>query len=232
MPSKHKILVIEDEIDFLKPLLELLELEGYAATGIQSIAEYKNWIIKNQSEIILLDRNLPDGDGLELLREIKKNMPLTPVILVTGAGTTKNRIEGIDADADYYLVKPIITEELMAILKKLSLKVSMSQASADSWRLNQTTWTLVSPQKTYIKLTRNEIKILSNFLNRPGIVIPRNEIIRSLDEKPEYYDIRRLEITLRRLRKKISDSGSDHFPLTTIYGIGYSFNGLIDHALD
>lgn len=230
--ERYKILIIEDEIDFLNALVEILNLEGFEVIGLTSIAEFREWKTLNHCDIILLDRKLPDGDGIDVLKECRANGISTPIIVLTGASTVANRVEGINYDADYYLVKPIITAELVALIHKFAKKISLLQQCDSVWNINSITWILKSPQGIQIKLTKNELKILSCFINQSGAVVPREKIIESLGENPGYYDLRRLEITLRRLRKKAITHGITNFPLTTIYAVGYAFNSpLIDDTL-
>lgn len=221
-----RILVVEDEVDFREGLVELLSLENYSVQGVGSITECYRWLSGNACDILILDRNLPDGDGLDILRTYKSNRPIG-TILLTCEGQTHDKIAGMNADADYYLVKPFPSDELIAILHRLARRLSNNQLDAARWTLNPIRWDITTPNHLEIELTKNEFALLSCFVDKPGMTITREEIIVGLGFNPNNYDTRRLEVMLRRLRKKVDDAGVAKFPLQTIYGIGLAFNDIL-----
>jgi two-component system, OmpR family, response regulator len=210
-----RVLIVEDETDFREGLCDLLNLEGFQAYGVGSFASYKAWRASNSCDLLILDRNLPDIDGLEILK-IHRRTENTPAIMLTGAGLIEDRIQGMNADADYYLVKPVMTDELIAILKRFERKLNEA-GQADAWMLDLVRWQITTPNSIKISLTKSEVSIM----------VSRDEVIEALGGDPMTYDPRRLEIAIRRLRKKMEDNTTDVFPLTTVYGEGYSFNSPI-----
>ena len=218
MPAK--ILIVEDEVDFREGLVELLQIEGFDAHGVGTIAEYYSWSKNNPYDILMVDRNLPDGDGLEIL---KSDTKCFSSIVLTCEGRPYDRIEGMNADADYYLVKPFPTDEMLSILRRLDRKMSTSGLKLENWVLHSTRWEILTPANLRIELTRSEFRLLSCFANKAGAVVSRDDIIQGLGFNPEDYDNRRLEVMLRRLRKKIEESGVTKFPLQTVYGVGLAF---------
>lgn len=221
-----KILILEDEADFREGLVELFTLEGFEVQGIGSINEFKMWQQKNQCDVLILDRNLPDGDGLLAIKEYQHKNPITSIIL-SCEGQAHDRIDGINADADYYLVKPFPLDELIAIIHRVERKIQPAINHSSTWYLNQVRWEIKAPNNLEIELTRSEYILMSCFVNRSGQTISRNEIIRGLGYDPIDYDNRRLEVMLRRLRKKVEDSGVVKFPLQTVYGVGLAFTELL-----
>lgn len=215
-----KILIVEDENDFREGLIELLQIEGFEAHGLDSIASYHRWSSCNDYDVLMVDRNLPDGDGIEILRTENK---AHRSIVLTCEGQPSDRIEGINADADYYLVKPFPVDELIAILHRIERKLGIGEAKEEEWVLNTVRWEVRTPNKLEIELTRSEFALLRCFVDKPGVVVTRNDIIRGLGFSPIDYDNRRLEVMLRRLRKKIEDAGVVKFPLQTVYGVGLAF---------
>ncbi len=222
-----KVLIVEDEADFRDGLVELLKLESFDANGVGSIQEYLEWIKKNQYDILILDRNLPDGDGLDILRKYHKQSEADSIVL-SCEGQPHDRILGMNVDADYYLVKPFPSDELLAILHRIERRQGAIQSSdSEIWRLNIVRWEIKTPNHLEIELTRSELALLNCFVNKSGQVISRDEIIKGLGFNPAVYDNRRLEVMLRRLRKKIEDAGVVKFPLQTVYGVGLAFNGVM-----
>lgn len=218
-----KILVVEDEEDFRSALLDLLQLEGYLAEGVASIANYQ---VLQQThttfDLIILDRQLPDGEGLDILKALRKHSTC-PAIVLSGAGSTNDKVRGFEADADAYLVKPVVTEELLAIIRKLTRSREKVQKD-NNWMLDKLGWILVDPVGNAIKLTKNELRFLCCFVEKHGEPVGRAVIIDALGYKPEVYDLRRLEVLVRRLRKKLEDVGSAGFNIATVYGTGYVLN--------
>jgi DNA-binding response OmpR family regulator len=220
-----RVLIVEDETDFREGLCDLLNLEGFQAYGVGSFASYKAWRASNSCDLLILDRNLPDIDGLEILK-IHRRTENTPAIMLTGAGLIEDRIQGMNADADYYLVKPVMTDELIAILKRFERKLNEA-GQADVWMLDLVRWQITTPDSIKISLTKSEVSIMACFIEKAGMTVSRDDVIEALGGDPLTYDPRRLEIAIRRLRKKMEDNTTDVFPLTTVYGEGYSFNSPI-----
>lgn len=219
-----KILVVEDEKDFREVLIELFELKGYFATGIASIEEYQSLNNPTIFSLIILDRTLPDGDGLTILASHRKQSK-APVIILSGLGHLDERIKGIDADADHYLVKPVVIPELLAIVAKYDRQVSLEKdENVLSWQINSRQWEITSPDGIIIKLTNSELLFMNCFNDSNGKKIDRDTVISKLGFRPDIYDIRRLESMISRLRNKIKEAGVKEFPLATVYGSGYAFN--------
>lgn len=218
-----KVLIVEDETDLREALCEILNLEGFNAHGVGSIAQYHDWIQTHHCDLLVLDRNLPDGDGLDLLIEHRKTAS-TPAIFITCEGQPEDRIAGMSADADYYLVKPIVTDELIAILRRLSRRLAPKSKLAGTWLLDNVKWELQEPSGSFVTLTRSEMNFLSSFVDNAGSAVRREDIVTKLGYNPDHYDMRRLEVLVGRLRNKIEKSAIDDFPLTAVYGIGYAFN--------
>lgn len=217
-----RVLIVEDETDLREALCDILNLEGFSAHGVGSIAEYREWRKNGSFDLLVLDRILPDGDGLYILKEHRQT-DSTPTIIITCEGQTADKIAGMTADADYYLVKPIVIEEFIAILRRLSRRIVPDTRLQHTWVLDTVRWQLKAPLGSSVPLTRSELNLLSNFVEKSGITIDRDSIIQTLGYNPKYYDLRRLEILVRRLRNKVEKSGVAEFPLSTIYGIGYAF---------
>ena len=209
-----KVLVIEDDYEFREPLCDLLNLEGFAAVGVGSLGSYRAWRQTQQCDVMIVDRVLPDGDGLEAVKE-QKLATHTEAIIISAFATTNDRVEGFEADVDHYLKKPIESVELLSILRRIERK--HSGAGRHRWLLDVETWTLKAPTGTEIKLTKNEVAFLACFVERSGIPVNRQDLVDGLGFSVDSYDIRRMEILVRRLRRKVSNADAE-LPLQTVYG--------------
>lgn len=216
------ILLVEDETDFREALRDILNLEGFVADGVGSFSSYKAWSKTHACDVLIVDRQLPDGDGLDIVR-LRRQADDAPVIVLTARGQIEERIAGMDADADHYLVKPVATAELLALLRRIERRAT-AQMQTMTWTLDPVTWRLRAPLGAEISLTRREVIFLRHFVERPGLTVQRGDIIKSLGDDPAQFDPRRLEVMVRRLRNKVEDTSAEKFPLATVYGVGYAFN--------
>jgi DNA-binding response OmpR family regulator len=216
------ILFIEDEVPFREALCDICNLEGFAASGVGSIQSFRAWRHTHRCDVLVVDRNLPDGDGLQAVALHRADND-GPVIVLTARGQLDERLQGLNADADYYLHKPVAPQELVALLHRLERKAPQAQADAPPWLIDEAAWHLHRPDGSVVELTRNEVQVLACFVEHPGVPKNKADLIVSLGCEPDKYDPRRLEVLMRRLRNKIEASGCS-FPLSTIYGVGYSFN--------
>lgn len=228
----YTIQIIEDEPDFSQPLAEVLEAVGYEIRIADSIAAYKANVDLDAIDLLILDRTLPDGDGLDLLPVIRQQSDV-PVIMLTGMSAINERVRGMNADADHYLVKPVDIDELLAIIQRHERKRSRADAVAPEggWSLDARTWVLTSPTGAEVNLTHREARLISKFSGIPGMSVHRDQLVSAMGFVPDVYDFRRLETMMSRLRKKLSEGGLEDFPLATIYGGSYALHAkLVTHG--
>lgn len=220
----HKILVVEDEPDFQAALTEILTIQGYEVIALNNCAKSRVHVEQGLYDLAILDRTLPDGDGITILEKIRETSS-TPVIMLTGISQFSERIRGMDADADHYLIKPVNIKELLAIIRRLLRRDVVSNIlAANSWRLDVQSWNLCSPLGVEVILTHRESEVLKCFSGLVGEVVHRDIIVKALGFDPMVYDMRRLETMVSRLRKKLELSVAEDFPLQTVYGTGYALH--------
>lgn len=215
-----RILIIEDEVGFREAMCDILNTEGFAASGVGSIASFNAWRITHSCDVLVVDRQLPDGDGLDAVRSHRK-VSDGPVIVLTAKNKLADRLEGFEQDVDHYFTKPFHIKEIVALLRRYERK--MQESALGSWCLDLEHWRLHCANGKELELTRNEVAILGCFKERAGIIVHKSDLIRALGHDPEVFDPRRLEVALRRLRRKVTALDPD-FPLKTVYGMGLSFN--------
>lgn len=220
-----RILLVEDEPDYRDALRDILNLEGFVADGVGTISSFVAWRRTHSFDVLIVDRHLPDGDGLEVVK-LHRQADNSPVIVLTARGQVEDRVAGMNADADHYLVKPVAIAELIALLRRLERR-SQAQGEPQSWVLDPVSWRLHPPVGADVSLTHREILLLGPFVERAGLTVTREEIVRGLNEDPTLFDPRRLEVMVRRLRTKVEEATAAELPLSTVYGVGYVFNGLL-----
>lgn len=215
-----RVLVVEDEADLRDALVSYLLLDGMTAIPAENLKQAQDCLEHQQFDVILLDLGLPDGDGLDWLRQ-RKNLEETGIIITSARMAKAQRLSGIRCGADAYFVKPADLEELSIQVINLSRRVRRHQPSC--WMLNEMHWSLTTPNGLCVKLTQSEIRFLKPLMQLPGAPVEREALVSSLGHKPDYYDARRMEVMVRRLRKKIEQLGDDTLPVDTVYGRGFVF---------
>jgi DNA-binding response OmpR family regulator len=215
-----RVLVVEDEADLRDALVSYLLLDGMTAIPAENLKQAQDCLEKQQFDVILLDLGLPDGDGLDWLRQ-RKDLEETGIIITSARMAKAQRLSGIRCGADAYFVKPADLEELSLQVMNLSRRVRRQQPNC--WMLNEMQWSLITPNGLCVKLTQSEIKFLNPLMRQPGAPVEREALVASLGHKPDYYDARRMEVMVRRLRKKIEQLGDDTLPVDTVYGRGFVF---------
>lgn len=222
----YKILLVEDEIDFKETLVDLLSDQGYEVVAFETVSAFEQWYRSDKFDLAILDRTLPDGDGIQILHRVRESTA-APVLILSGLGQVNDKIMGFDADADHYLVKPIDLCELLSIIKQLLRKCSPNPMGSQGWRLDLNAWILHSPCGFKIELTHRESLVLQSFIQKSGDLIERDGIVKLLGFDPDVYDMRRLESLISRLRKKIESSTKEVFNLQTVYGKGYALHHVL-----
>ncbi len=217
------ILVVEDEPALQEAMVSYLNLSGFIADGVGSLAGARNWMQTHRSDILVLDLGLADGDGLSLLNEFK--LEEKGLIITTARSEASDRLNGLKAGADVYLIKPLLLEELAAIIHNLNRRLNIEPMK--SWVLDTSGWLLESPDNIVIKLTMLEMAFLGCLATSPAELVLKDSLIIALGEDPLEYDPRRMEILVRRLRTKIKNSLNCDVPIETVHGRGYVFAGLI-----
>jgi DNA-binding response OmpR family regulator len=217
------ILVVEDEPVLQEAIVSYLNLSGFIADGVASLAGAKSWMLTHRFDILLLDLGLDDGDGLSLLDDF--NLQNKGLIITSARSEASDRLIGLKAGADLYLVKPVLLEELAVNIHNLSRRLNIS--ATKPWVLDTSTWLLESPDNKSVKLTMLEMGFLTCLADTPSVVVSKDSLIIALGQQPSDYDPRRMEILVRRLRTKIKNSLHCEAPIETVHGQGFVFTGII-----
>jgi DNA-binding response OmpR family regulator len=221
----HKILLIDDDADILKVLKANLELVGFNVIAAESWTEGERFLNFEQPDILLLDIMLPDGDGLEICKTIRKHCSLLPIILLTARDKISDKVMGFESGADDYIVKPFETIELIARIKACLRRIKPAQ---DILKINDLTIDfskrIVKVKDKEIVLTPKEYELLCFLVLQRGKVVSREDIKKSLWKESKIYSWSRvIDVHIQHLRQKIETNPSEPDYIITIPGIGYKF---------
>jgi DNA-binding response OmpR family regulator len=217
------ILIVEDDTQTAKQLQKLLKNEKYSCDIASGYINAKEFIDKNSYALILLDWNLGDGDGLELLKEIRDIQIDVPVLMLSANSEIDDRVEVLDSGADDYLTKPYSNIELLArmrVLLRKGAKEKTSQIKIGKVFLDLTTHELLVDERP-INLTAAEFDLLELFMQNQNIVLSRYQLSEHINK--DNYAIKQsnvVDVHIKNLRKKI---GIKDF-IINVRGIGYKIN--------
>lgn len=215
-----KILLVEDNEAIILGLEYLLTQEGYRTEVAKSIKEAYKSVEREQSDLILLDISLPDGDGFDFCRMLKKDSD-TPVIFLTARDDESDVVNGLDIGADDYIVKPFRNRELISRIKNA---LRRSGKGSDILQCGDITLNLASGEVRRsgreIALTKLEYKILSTMMTYPGKLFTREEILAGIwDISNNFVNDNTLSVTIKRIREKLGDDDGEM--IRTVRGMGY-----------
>jgi len=223
----RKIALVEDDADLFALVKYNLEKEGYAVVGAQTGRGVVELCRREKPDLILLDIMLPDSDGLDLCRSIRRHAELAhiPVIFLTARASETDRIVGLELGANDYIVKPFFVRELIArikiqfrgqatgtrVLKAATLELDRSSCEA---RLDG----------ALLTLTATEFRLLEFLMSRPGIVFSREQLLDAVWGHDRAVTDRTVDVYILRLRQKIEADPASPLRIRSVRGFGYSFN--------
>jgi DNA-binding response OmpR family regulator len=221
-----KILLIEDDSDLFSLLKYNLEKEGFAMIGQQTGKGALDLCRQTRPDLILLDIMLPDSDGLDICKGIRRDPELAavPVIFLTARASETDRIVGLELGANDYVVKPFFVRELIARIK-LQFRNQASPArilEAGGLELD-TTSRQVRLNSTPLQLTATEFRLLEFLMSRPGVVFSREQLLNSVWGQDRAITDRAVDVYVLRLRQKIEQDPAAPVLIHSVRGFGYTF---------
>ncbi|MEJ2619680.1 MAG: response regulator transcription factor [Candidatus Thiodiazotropha sp.] len=219
-----RVLLVEDESDIRESLVARLMDTGYtvdsAADGAEGLFLGREYAI----DVGIVDIGLPKMSGIELIRELRQLDKNFPILILTARGNWQDKVEGLEAGADDYLVKPFHVEELLARLNALLRRSGgWSQPVLSGGPVSLDTRTqAVSINDQPVELTAYEYKVLEYMMLHAGEVVSKSDLTEHIYEQDWDRDSNTIEVFVRRLRKKL-DPEDRYKPIETLRGRGYRF---------
>ena len=217
-----RILLVEDEPDLALMLRTALEKRDYVVDHAATVAVAEEAIELIEHDVVLLDRQLADGDGISLLELIRKRRPNVPVIVISALGTPSDRVRGLDLGADDYLAKPFLIEELFARMRAVLRRPAAVQSEAV--RVGNVdfdiTRGIIEVDGRKLDLPRREYLALETLLRRPGQTVRRTTLEESVYGADDEIQSNTLDANISRLRRKLADAGAN-IEIHPVRGVGY-----------
>ena len=216
-----KVLVVEDERRLGQFLEQGLKECAYTAKWVATCAAARDALADTAYDVIVLDLGLPDGDGIELLRQWRANGFNEPVLILSARDSVEDRIKGLDVGADDYLPKPFSFEELLARVRSLARRQSAVKQTVlehKGIRIDLLSHT-VSLSGAPVDLTSREYALLEIFMQNPGRILTRTLISEKIWASNYDVDTNLLDVYMSRLRAKLEVPGKPLFK--TVRGVGY-----------
>jgi two-component system, OmpR family, response regulator MprA len=218
-----RVLIVEDDEEIASAIARALAREGYETECTASVAGALSATSEQHWDAVLLDLGLPDGDGLEVARAVR-SAGGTPVLVVTARDEVSSRVEGLDAGADDYLVKPFDRAELLARLRAL-LRRSAPMPGAGPLTIDDlivdSAHRTVRRGTRVVQVTPLEFELLAYLGQRPGTPVSREELLTNVWHHDPSEPTNTVEVFVSNLRRKL-ESGGEPRILRTVRGAGYA----------
>lgn len=222
-----KLLLVEDNIELAENIITYLKTEGNICEHASTLFDALDRVLVYNYDLIILDIMLPDGSGLDMLKELRKHQSTSGILIISARNALEDKVEGLDLGADDYITKPFDLSELNARIKAIYRRKNFSsnkEISFNEIKINLDS-TDVFIKDEPINLTQKEYELLIYFISNKNRVITKQSIAEHLwgDQADMFDSFDFVYQHIKNLRKKMIEAGSVDY-LDTAYGLGYKFN--------
>jgi two-component system catabolic regulation response regulator CreB len=223
---KPKILIIEDERNIAETLVYALETDGFQAIRVATGQEGLKLLKEKTFDLIILDVGLPDQNGFEVCKRIRKQSQI-PIFFLTARSGEIDKVVGLEIGADDYITKPFSPREVTARIKSLFRRLDVNNRSqpsiktAGSFKIDESKYSISLKGKP-LELTRYEYGLLKVLLRRPGQVYTRDQLMQEVWDEPEMALDRTIDTHIKSIRTKLREIDQSIDVIQTHRGIGYS----------
>jgi len=232
------ILVVEDDPATRELLAQYLSDYKFQVSLAATAAEGERRLTEEVVDLVVLDLNLPDGDGLALARKLRDGSNI-PIVILTGRADEVDRVVGLELGADDYVTKPFSPRELLARVRAVLRRAQATPASRREhalrayrfagWELRMGTRRLISPEGKAVQLFSGEFSLLAAFLKAPRQILSRDQLLEATRLYDDVYD-RSIDVQILRLRRKIEADPAEPKLIRTERGAGYYFDADVETA--
>ena len=225
---KPKVLVVEDESQVLSVIATYLESDGFevvtATDGSAALSQFYGV----QPDVVVLDLMLPRLNGIEVLKSLRKNGNVTPVIVISARGGESDRVAGLDLGADDYMPKPVSPREISARVRAVLRRSAGPGNTCISFGEVEieVASRVVRRNGEFLNVRPKEFDLLVELASRPGEVMTRSALLQKVwGSSPEWQDPGTVTVHIRRLRRLVEVDAASPRHIVTVYGVGYRFDG-------
>ncbi len=223
-----RILVVEDEFSISEPFSRLLAREGFDPVVAPTVSEALDEFTRQRPDLILLDLGLPDGDGRDVAREVRRESEV-PIIMLTARGTETDRIVGLEIGADDYVVKPFSSAEVIARIRAVLRRApAEAEEAPDDREAIEVRGLRIDPASRKasldgeeLDLSRKEFDLLAEIAYASGDVVSRDDLMSRVWDENWFGSTKTLDVHVGWLRKKLGDNASDPRWIETVRGVGF-----------
>jgi len=227
--SDSLVYILEDNEEICRLYEREFTAHDYRVKIFRTIAEFLKALEAQSCDLCILDLSLPDGDGLLMLKNVISNHSF-PCIIVSGRGSTSDKVLGLEFGADDYMVKPIDIIELIARAKSIERRLGKAAPEQDSdkyyfndWQVDLSQMKLIDPNNQAHSLSLSDKQLLQAFLESKGKILDREKLLDVCQlENHDIFD-RSIDVRVARLRKKFNNKDVKNDFIKTVYGAGYLF---------
>jgi two-component system OmpR family response regulator len=219
-----RIVLVEDNLSLAKGIENALKDQGHAVDHLDDGLDADAFLSRQRADVAIVDVNLPRLSGIEIIRRARARRDTIPVLILTARGKTSERVEGLDAGADDYLVKPFDMEELIARLRALARRrpeVAQSREAVGQLIYDREQRAVLYGERN-LDLPRRELALFELLLENRGRLIEKDRIADALYGTGTPVEPNAVELLISRLRRKIEGSGVS---IRTARGLGYMLDG-------
>jgi DNA-binding response OmpR family regulator len=224
--AKGEILIVDDEPNIIRLISMYLEREGFGTLAARSGSEAIEMVTRHNPSLVILDIMLPDVDGWEVCRELRRTSDV-PIIMLTAREADEDKIVGLELGADDYVTKPFVTRELIARVKAILRRVRTAPATEPETLMDIGDLTIDTAKREVklhgetIQLRAKEYDLLAELARRPGVVFTRDKLLQDVWGYDFPGDSGTIDVHVRRLRAKLNDDSSNPTFIETVWGVGY-----------
>lgn len=218
------IYCVEDDSSIREIEIYTLQSTGFEARGFETAGDFFKALQKEKPELVILDIMLPDMEGTEVLKQLKKDVSTKeiPVILASAKGTEYDKVKGLDTGADDYLAKPFGMMEMVSRVRAVLRRTQKPKSDVlehNGIRIDHGKHDVTVNGKM-IDLTLKEYEVLALLMSRPGIVFTRDQLLSKVWEEEYTTETRTVDVHIRTLRQKLQEEGAH---IDTVRGVGYRY---------
>jgi len=231
MSNKFKVLIIEDEINICNFIKTILDTNGYQSISAQNAETGKVLFLSHRPDLLILDLGLPDMDGTEIIKEIRKTSAM-PIIVLSARTHESDKVNALDLGADDYITKPFGTNELLArvraALRGYRRRENENNAQRDKFSVADMIidyeFRRITVGDSEVKLTQTEYNVIELLSMHAGKVMTYSEINKKVWGYSDSGSIKKLQVNMANIRKKLGEKPGENKYIANELGVGYRMN--------